>query len=110
VVQPGASLVATGSTITGGLSATGANAVELLDTTVHGAASIAGTAQDVTVVGGAITGALTLSGNHTGSRQPVVAGLAVTGALTCAGNSPAPSDIAAPNTVRGGSIGQCADL
>jgi hypothetical protein len=110
VVQPGASLVATGSTITGGLSATGANAVELLDTTVHGAASVAGTAQDVTVVGGAITGALTLSGNHTGSRQPVVAGIAVTGALACVGNSPAPDDIAAPNTVRGGSIGQCSGL
>lgn len=110
VVQPGASLVATGSTITGGIAATSANAVELLDTTVHGATTIAGTAQDVTIVGGAITGALTLSGNHTGSRQPVVAGIAVSGTLSCAGNTPAPGNIAAPNTVRGGSTGQCSTL
>ena len=110
VVQPGASLVATGSTITGGISSTGANAVELLDTTVRGAASIVGTAQDVTIVGGSVNGALLLSGNHTGARQPVVAGVTVTGALSCTGNAPAPGDIAAPNTVRGPAIGQCSGL
>ncbi|QUQ64130.1 alpha-1,2-mannosidase [Kutzneria sp. CA-103260] len=84
--------------------------MELLDTTVHGAATIAGTAQDVTIAGGAIAGALTLSGNHTGSRQPEVAGISVSGTLPCAGNAPAPSNIAAPNTVRGGSVGQCSAL
>jgi hypothetical protein len=110
VVQPGASLVATGSTITGGVSSTGANAVELLDTTVRGAASIVGTAQDVTILGGSVNGALLLSGNHTGARQPVVAGVTVTGALSCTGNAPAPGDIAAPNTVRGPAIGQCSGL
>ncbi|REH32977.1 IgA peptidase M64 [Kutzneria buriramensis] len=110
VVQPGASLVATGSTITGGISAANADSVELLDTTVRGAATIAGTAHDVTIVGGSVQGALALSGNNTGARQPVVAGVSVTGALTCVGNSPAPSNIAAPNTVRGGALGQCSSL
>jgi len=110
VVSPGASLVATSSTITGGVSVNNANAVELLDTTVHGAASIAGVTQDVTIVGGRVDGALVLSGNHTGARQPVVAGVAVTGALSCTANAPAPGNIAAPNTVRGGAIGQCSGL
>lgn len=110
VVLPGASLVATESTITGGITASDANAVELLDTTVHGAASIVGAAQDVTVVGGSVDGALVLSGNHTGTRQPVVAGVRITGSLSCVGNSPAPGDIAAPNTVHGGAIGQCSSL
>jgi hypothetical protein len=109
-VQPGASLVATGSTITGGISATNADSVELLDTTVRGAATIAGTTHDVTIVGGSVQGALALSGNNTGTRQPVVAGVSVTGALACTGNSPAPSNISAPNTVRGGALGQCSSL
>ena len=108
-VLPGASVAATNSTIAGSLAASGA-AVELLDSTVQGSADISSVSQDVTIVGGRVDGVLSLSGNHTGTRQPVVAGVHVSGALACAGNSPAPDDIAAPDTVDGVATGQCSGL
>lgn len=108
-VRPGAGLVATGATISGPVSVSGASAVELLRTTVSGRVSVTG-ATGVTIVGGAVNGALTLSGNRTGDREPVVAGVAVRGPLACAGNAPAPSNLGAPNDVRGPATGQCAGL
>ncbi|MEU8301238.1 M64 family metallopeptidase [Micromonospora sp. NPDC048909] len=106
VVRPGAALVAERSSISGSLAATGANAIELLNTTVRGAVTVTGTTDHVTVVGTEVTGAMLLSGNVTGTTAPIVAGNEVT-TLHCSGNSPAPVDLGAPNTVSGAASGQC---
>ncbi|HEU5470548.1 MAG TPA: M64 family metallopeptidase [Actinophytocola sp.] len=110
LVRPGASLVASGATVAGPVVAAGAAAVELLDTTVRGPLSVTGTTADLTVVGGAVHGPVSLSGNRTGTRAPVLAGVVIHGPLYCAGNTPGPENLQAPNTVRGPVIGQCAQL
>ncbi len=107
--RAGAGLVATGSTVSGPLAASGASAVELLDSTVSGPVSVTGTTADLTLVGGTVRGPVSLSANRTG-RAPVVAGVTVSGPLSCAANAPAPENLRAPNTVRGPRSGQCAGL
>ncbi|MBM0230906.1 hypothetical protein JNW91_02860 [Micromonospora sp. STR1_7] len=99
-VAPGAALVAEGSTIGGSLASSGATAVELLTTEVHGAVALTGTTDHVTVVGTRVAGPLALTGT---ASAPILAGGQV-GALVCAGG-PAPVDLGAPTTVRGGSGG-----
>lgn len=101
-VAPGASLVAEGSTISGGLASSGAAAVELLDTEVRGAVTLTGTTGHVTVVGTRVAGRLALTGT---ASAPIVAGGQV-GALACAGG-PAPVDLGAPTTVRGTTARSC---
>ncbi|MET7750478.1 M64 family metallopeptidase [Micromonospora sp. NPDC005367] len=105
-VRPGAALVVERSSITGAVSATGATAVELLNSAVRGAVAVTGTTGHVTAVGTRVDGAVQLSGNATGTTAAVLAGNDVT-SLHCSGNSPAPVDLGAPNTVRGGTSGQC---
>jgi hypothetical protein len=108
-VLAGGSVVATGSTVSGPVTATGASAVELLNSTVLGPVTLRGTTADVTLVGGSVRGAVTLSANRT-ARAPVVAGVTVRGPLVCQGNTPAPENLRAPNTVQGPRTGQCARL
>jgi hypothetical protein len=108
-VLAGGSVVVTGSTVAGPLTATGASAVELLNSTVRGPVTLRGTTADVTLVGGSVRGAVTLSANRT-ARAPVVAGVTVRGPLVCQENTPAPENLRAPNAVQGPRTGQCARL
>lgn len=110
LVRPGASLVASGSSITGPVLASDAAAVELLNTNLTGPLQITGTSQDLTIVGGRFVGPVLLSGNQTGDRAGILAGATVTGPVLCAGNAPAPQNLQAPNTINGPVTGQCQGL
>lgn len=110
LVRPGAALVASGSSITGSLSASGATAVELLNSTVVGSVQVSGTTADLTIVGGRFVGPVMLADNHTGDRAAVLAGASITGPVLCNGNAPAPENLQAPNTIHGPATGQCAGL
>lgn len=120
-VAAGASLKAVGSGVAGTLSATGADAVQLFDSTVSGAVHVTGTTADVTVVGSTLRGAVALHDNtqrqanerystYEGEYGPVLVGNRVSGALACSGNSAAPRDFGASNEVTGSASGDCADL
>ncbi|RKF26502.1 M64 family metallopeptidase [Micromonospora globbae] len=120
-VRPGASLVVSDSTIDGGLTTTGAQAVQVFGSTVNGPARIAGTTRDVTIAGSTFNGPLALSQNVqvsanerysrlAGAYGPVLVGSRVNGPLSCAGNSAAVADFGAPNTVNGPKGGDCAAL
>jgi hypothetical protein len=120
-VQAGASLVATDSSISGELTATGAVAVQLFGTTVNGSTLISGTTADVTTAGNTFMGEVTLSGNTqvsanerfsrlAGEYGPILAGNRVIGSVSCTGNSSDASDFGAENTVSGAKSGQCAGL
>ncbi|GAA4535493.1 GH92 family glycosyl hydrolase [Amycolatopsis samaneae] len=102
-VAPGASLVAHGGTVSGPLSASGAGQVVLVGTKVGGPVSVSGTTGAVSIERAEIGGPLALTGN----RGPVVASSSVGGPLACTGNTPAPTDHALGNTVRGPAAGQC---
>ncbi|MFW6091724.1 MAG: peptidase M64, partial [Actinomycetota bacterium] len=123
-VAAGASLVATDSTVRGGLEAGGAEVVQLLGTTVNGATEIADTGTDVTASGSTFNGGIILTGNtqvppDEGAERfsefgfeygPILAGNTVNGDLSCDGNSAAVADFGAANEVSGSASGDCADL
>ncbi|GAA2709902.1 ExeM/NucH family extracellular endonuclease [Micromonospora olivasterospora] len=128
-VDPGASLVVTGGSIagpvsavrpvlfevdgaiiTGPLTVTGATGgVEISEGKVTGPVSLTANTGGVRLDGVTITGPVTLTGN-TGSQPVVVAANTIGGPLGCSGNSPAPGNDNRPNTVRGPATGQCAKL
>ncbi|WP_370941733.1 GH92 family glycosyl hydrolase [Amycolatopsis sp. cg5] len=103
-VAPGATLIATGGSVGGPLTAANAQQVVLTGTKIGGPLSITGTKGTVSVEQADIAGPVALTGNH----GPVLTASSVGGPLACAANSPAPSDYALTNTVRGPSAGQCA--
>ncbi|MGK5740274.1 M64 family metallopeptidase [Micromonospora sp. URMC 103] len=120
-VRAGASLVVRDSAINGGVTATGAQAVQMFGTTVNGPARITGTTRDVTIAGATVNGPLTLSQNVqvsanerysrlAGAYGPVLVGSRVNGPLACAGNSAPVKDFGAPNTVNGPRGGDCVAL
>jgi hypothetical protein len=102
-VRPGASLVADGGSLAGGLSADRAAVVQLFGTSVRGSVRIVRTTSDVTLAGGSFNGALTL----TGDPESILAGNTVRGRLSCAGPV---ADYGAPNRVTGAQTGSCARL
>lgn len=128
-VLPGASLVATGGSISGPVTATGSELLQLSGTTVTGPVTVVAASGAVLVEDGRVRGAVsvgfssggvrvdsvtvngpvTLAGNI-GSEPVVVAANTITGPLSCVGNRPAPVDEDRPNTVRGPATGQCARL
>jgi IgA Peptidase M64 len=108
-VAAGASLVVSNARITGGITASGAAAVELVNTKVGRDVRIAQTTDRVTIFGSAIAGELTLTDNRTPKGVAVVA-TAVEGTLACSGNNAPPINGGSPNTVRRGGAGQCAGL
>jgi hypothetical protein len=108
-VSAGASLVATGATINGMLTATGAG-IRLVDTTVTAPVSVTGATERVLIAGSSLAGPMTVDGAATGFAPVVVSGNTVRGTLSCAGNSPAPTNEGTPNTVTGPATGQCRDL
>ena len=114
-VGAGASLVATDSTISGGLTADGAEHVQLFGTTVNGAAALRDGTRDVTIAGSTFNGGLTLAGNTqvsanerysrlAGPYGPILAGSTVRG-LACFANSAPVKDFGAPNRIIGGASG-----
>jgi hypothetical protein len=110
IVKPGGSLLSLGSSVTGAVLASKADAVHLYDTTVRGVAAIDRANGSVAVVNSSVQGALTLTNNTTGTIEPVVADTTVRGLLACHNNTPAPINLGAPNDVRGPATGQCRDL
>ena len=120
-VRPGASLVASDSTIIGALRTDAAQAVQLFGSSVKGLTWIADTTADVTIAGSEFAGLVRLVGNHQESANerfsqyayeygPILAGSTVAGALLCSGNSADVADFEATNRIRGHQSGQCADL
>jgi predicted alpha-1,2-mannosidase len=105
-VAPGASLVATDSSIGGPLSASGAAQVVLVRTKVGGPVAITGAKGTVSIEQADITGPVALTGN----QRPVLTASTVGGPLACAANNPAPTDYTLTNTIRGPSAGQCSGL
>jgi hypothetical protein len=102
----------------GSLTATGAEAVQVIGSTVGGAAKVENTTKDVTIAGSTFNGGLTLTGNTqvtanerysrlAGAYGPILAGSTVKGALVCSGNSADVKDFGAQNTL-GSSYSGCA--
>ena len=109
-VRPGASVVATDSTIKGGLETQDANVVQLFGGSVSGTAKISDTTGDVTFAGTIFNGSLRLLDNEVGDYGVVLAGNTIKGLLACSGNIPEVTDMGAPNSLRGGKSGQCESL
>ena len=105
-VSAGASLVAVTSTIAG-LTTTGAENVELVNTTVKGATRITGTTGALTLFGSTLGADATISGSKT-AKPILLAGNIVSGALACTGNSAPPVNGGTPNSFRKPATGQCA--
>jgi IgA Peptidase M64 len=110
-VGTGASLVAKASTIGGTLNANGAEAVQVIGSTVNGAAQVRNSTRDVTIAGSTFRSSLALTGNTqvtanerysrlAGAYGPILAGSSVNG-LTCASNSADVKDFGAPNKIQG---------
>jgi hypothetical protein len=110
MVSAGASLYANGAHLAGAVVANGAAGIELSGTMVVGAFSLSGGTGVVSLSGNRFTGAVSLSGNNTGSTPILVSGNQIAGALACSGNQPPPVNGGVPNTVTGGSSGQCQGL
>jgi hypothetical protein len=70
--------MATKATVTGGITATGANTIELVGTTVTGAVRLSGTIARITVFGSTIGGDLSVSTNKT-PKPPTLVGNSVKG-------------------------------
>ncbi|SCF24181.1 Zinc carboxypeptidase [Micromonospora viridifaciens] len=107
-VQPGATLIATGSTFTGPVEATGAAGVFLTDSKVVGPVRVTGTTGPVVVVDTTVEGPVVVSDNR--GNAPLVAANTVTGPLECTGNAAAPVNIEVANSVQGPKRDQCASL
>jgi hypothetical protein len=108
-VAAGASLLAKASRVNGGLTATGAQAVQLFGTTVNGATQIRDSASDVTIAGSTFNGGLALTGNTqvtanerftrlAGAYGPILSGSTVRGKAECINNSADVKDFGAKNT------------
>ncbi|SDS51588.1 hypothetical protein [Jiangella sp. DSM 45060] len=102
-------LCVTGATVSGPITATGADAVVITDSRITGAIHLTGTTGTLTLTGNRLTGPVALTGNTT-TAPPVVGGNTVVGPLACTGNDPAPVDGGDPNDVTGPRTGQCAGL
>ncbi|MFJ8578189.1 M14 family zinc carboxypeptidase [Micromonospora sp. NPDC093277] len=107
-VQPGATLIATGSSFTGPVEANGAAGVFLTDSKVTGPVRITGASGPVVVADATVTGPVEVSNNRGGA--PLLAGNTVTGPLSCGGNTAAPVNLELANSVTGPKSGQCARL
>ncbi|MEU2615454.1 M14 family zinc carboxypeptidase [Micromonospora sp. NPDC007271] len=107
-VQPGATLVATGTSFTGPVEATGAAGVFLTDSKVVGPVRVTGTTGPVVVVDATVDGPVVVSDNR--ANAPLVAANTVTGPLECSGNAAAPVNLEVANSVQGPKRDQCASL
>lgn len=108
-VKPGATLVATGTTIVGPVNATGAAGVFLTNSQVTGPVRISGTTDAVVVIDNKVEGPVELTDNRTEGNAPFVVGNTVIGPLWCSGNT-TPTNLEIANSVSGPKAGQCAGL
>ena len=115
-VAAGASVLLKNTTVGGTLTATGAEAVQVIGSTVTGAAKVAGSTKDVTIAGSTFKAGLSLTGNTqvtanerftrlAGAYGPILAGSTVNGTLECSGNSADVKDFGAENKITGGYSG-----
>ncbi|WP_157574680.1 hypothetical protein [Jiangella muralis] len=102
-------LCVTDATVSGPITATGADTVAITGSTITGPIHLTGTTGTLTLTGNDITGAVSLTGNTT-EAPSVVGDNRIDGPLACSGNAPAPVDGGDPNTVTGPTAGQCAGL
>jgi hypothetical protein len=109
-VQPGATLIATGSSFSGSITTTGAAGVFVTASSVNGALRVSGTTQAVFIAAATVNGELQLTANTTASGAAVVLGNTVNGPLRCNGNSPDPVNLEIANRVNGPKSGQCVPL
>lgn len=105
-VAAGATLVATNSRISGSLTATNAETIELVSTSIGGALRMDGTTGRVTIFGATVGQSAVIS-NSTTKTTPLIIGSAFRATLECSGNSNAPSNGGSRNAVTRGSTGQC---
>jgi hypothetical protein len=105
-VRPGGTLIATGSTLGGPLTADNAAGVFLGNTMVRGTVRVGRTAGPVSLIGSPLLDQVTLADNTAGGA-PYLAGNTIAGTLSCTGNVPAPIDLEVPNKVIGAKTGQC---
>jgi hypothetical protein len=105
-VAPGASLYVFGGSV-GSVTAAGAAAVVLVETSVGGPVNINGTSGEVSLERVTTNGPVTIVGNEGGTSA---AGNTVGGPLTCQNNEPAPVDNGWANEVSGPKNGQCSSL
>jgi hypothetical protein len=105
-VSAGASLVATSSRISGALTSQGAGVIEIVGSSVTGAATLTGTTGRLTLFGLTAGQDVTVADSTT-RTTPLVIGSAIKGALNCTGNSIAPSNGGSRNTVARGATVQC---
>ncbi|MFC6093302.1 GH92 family glycosyl hydrolase [Saccharothrix lopnurensis] len=106
-VSAGASLHVFGSELRGALSATGAAAVTVVDSSVGGPVSITRATGPVSLEQATISGPVNLVGNRGGT---VLAANDVTGPMSCVISDPAPVNNGWANQVRGPRTGQCGRL
>ncbi|WP_241825464.1 ExeM/NucH family extracellular endonuclease [Micromonospora sp. CB01531] len=128
-VNPGASLVVTGSTISGPVSATRPVLFDLSGATVSGSVTVSGATGGLSISKGKVSGSVSITGStggvqidtvtvsgpvtvnsNTGSQPVVVAANTISGSLGCSGNTPAPVNDSRPNVIKGSATGQCARL
>jgi hypothetical protein len=109
-VGAGASLVASNSSINGGLTADGAAVVQMFGTTVNGQTQISGTTGNVIAAGSTFNGRFDLSGTTAGERGLILTGNGINGRLKCDRNTPDVTDFGAKNNVNGHKTGQCQEM
>ena len=107
-VRSGGGLFASGASVVGPVMASAAGLVELRDTSLIGSLSVQDSTGPVRLTGNQVTGPVSLVGNTTGTEPIVVSGNTIVGPLLCVANEPPPVDNGVPNTVTGGTFGQCA--
>ena len=105
-VAAGASLVAQNATFTGGITATGAEMIEIAGGSVQGAVRVTNTTGRVTIFGATLAD-VAITGSKT-AKPALLTGNTIRGALACTGNATAPEHGGSPNTVAKSATGQCA--
>ncbi|HEY8473179.1 MAG TPA: endo-1,4-beta-xylanase [Natronosporangium sp.] len=109
-VRPGASLIATDSTVVGSVTGDDPALLVLTGGVVVGQAKVTGASDRLELAGNQVLGLVTLTGNQTGETPIVVSANTILGLLSCTANQPAPVNNGAPNTVYGVKLGQCRTL
>jgi hypothetical protein len=107
-VRPGGTLIATGSTLGGPLTADNAAGVFLGNTIVRGTVRVSRTDGPVSLIGSPLLGQVTLADNTDAGGAPYLAGNSIASTLSCTGNVVAPIDLEVRNKVIGAKTGQCA--
>lgn len=114
IVENGASLMVSNSTLNGDVKAESARTIQLFGTEINGQTFIGQTTTDTTLVNSTFNGWLILHDNEQisankqyGEYGPVLVGNAINGVLGCYGNNADIADFGAPNSVLHAKAGDC---